>query len=284
MDSWPKISLVVPNYNGGATLGATLRSLVEQDYPALEILVADGGSTDDSVAVIQEYARHLTWWVSAKDRGQSHAINKGFARATGEVVNWLCSDDVLEPGALRIVGRHFAEDADLDVLVGAGRLRYAGSDWQRVKTPHQDMLRLMPCLNPIDQPSCFFRRRTLDRPQPVREDLHFCMDLELWCHFQSCGRKFQCIPEVLASLIHSDANKTTVGGPKIIREWKRVYREYCPERISLVFWQSLLRHPLAKLRRRFPGGRVERGAAAVDMFLQRALGKFYGFDRVHALD
>src|SRR5689334_12013167 len=91
------------------TIGAAVQSLADQNYPNLENFVVDGGSTDDSVEVIKRFEPHLTWWVSEKDRGQSHAINKGFARATGEVVNWLCSDDLLTPGALDVVGRHFAE-------------------------------------------------------------------------------------------------------------------------------------------------------------------------------
>src|SRR5579863_10063148 len=103
----PSISIVVPNYNGGGTLARTLQSLVDQHYDGLEILVVDGGSTDNSIEVIKQYGSHITWWVSEKDRGQSHAINKGFARATGQIVNWLCSDDVLTPNALRVVGEQF---------------------------------------------------------------------------------------------------------------------------------------------------------------------------------
>ena len=81
----PSISVVVPNYNGGATIDATLRSLIDQDYARLEILVVDGGSTDDSLEIVRRHEQHITWWVSEKDRGQSHAINKGFARATGDI-------------------------------------------------------------------------------------------------------------------------------------------------------------------------------------------------------
>src|SRR4051812_2492768 len=99
MASLPSISIVVPNYNSGATLEATLVSLLNQNYPHLEILVIDGGSTDGSIEVIRKYEKQLAYWVSEKDCGQSHAINKGLARCTGDVVNWLCSDDFLESQA-----------------------------------------------------------------------------------------------------------------------------------------------------------------------------------------
>ena len=102
----PVISVVVPNFNGAATLADTLASLVEQDYPHKEILVVDGGSTDASVHIIQRYAEHIAWWVSEKDNGQSSAINKGLARAKGQVVNWLCSDDRLEKGACAPLRKH----------------------------------------------------------------------------------------------------------------------------------------------------------------------------------
>src|SRR3990172_5636730 len=118
MSRLPNISIVVPNYNGGTTLEATLGSLVDQHYSKLEIIVVDGASTDNSVDVIKQYEPYIAWWVSEKDRGQAHGINKGFAKCTGEIVNWLSSDDLLMPGALDIVGRHFAESPHIDVLVG----------------------------------------------------------------------------------------------------------------------------------------------------------------------
>ena len=109
MPTLPTISIVVPNYNGAATLAATLESLVSQGYPSLEVMVMDGGSTDGSREIIRRFERHLAWWTSAPDSGQSAAINMGFRRATGEILNWLCSDDRLLPGGLVVVGRYFAE-------------------------------------------------------------------------------------------------------------------------------------------------------------------------------
>src|SRR3712207_4974435 len=105
----PKISLVTPSYNQAKYLEATLKSVLNQRYPNLEYIVIDGGSNDGSVQIIENYAEELTYWVSEPDRGQTHALNKGFERASGEILAWLCSDDLYEPYTLREVGEIFVQ-------------------------------------------------------------------------------------------------------------------------------------------------------------------------------
>lgn len=124
-----RISIVVPSYQQGRFLAATLDSLLAQKDPDLEILVVDGGSRDESVAVIERYAPHLAWWVSEKDRGQSDAINKGFARATGEWLGWLNSDDLLLPGALATVREHIRAQPEIDWWTGSGHFISAEGQW-----------------------------------------------------------------------------------------------------------------------------------------------------------
>ena len=102
---WPRVSIVTPSYNQGQYLEETIRSVLLQGYPDLEYIIIDGGSTDESVTIIEKYAPWLAYWVSEPDRGQSHAINKGFARATGEIYAWLNSDDYYWPGAIVIAAR-----------------------------------------------------------------------------------------------------------------------------------------------------------------------------------
>jgi hypothetical protein len=97
---WPRISIVTPSWNSGRFLEEAIRSVLNQGYPNLEYIVVDGGSTDNTVSILKRYSEQLAWWVSEKDQGQSHAINKGMSRATGQIVTWLNADDMLAPGAL----------------------------------------------------------------------------------------------------------------------------------------------------------------------------------------
>ncbi|NJL54802.1 glycosyltransferase [bacterium] len=119
-----KISIIIPNYNGEKTLRRTLSSLTKQNYEAIEIIVVDGGSKDSSIDIIKEFDHVIHWWVSEPDSGQSNAINKGFSHCTGDIVNWICSDDVLAPNALEIISQRFLDFPDTDVLVGAGMVQF----------------------------------------------------------------------------------------------------------------------------------------------------------------
>ncbi len=128
---YPKISVITPNYNQGDFIAQTIQSVLSQNYPNLEYIIVDGGSTDDSVAVIQSFENELSYWVSEKDEGMYHAINKGFARATGDIMCWINSDDVLWKGSLDYVATAFKTHKNLHWLQGypsvineAGQLLY----------------------------------------------------------------------------------------------------------------------------------------------------------------
>ena len=123
---WPRITIVTPTYNQGQFIEETIRSILLQNYPNLEYIIMDGGSTDDTVEIIKKYEPWISYWVSEKDKGQSDAINKGSARATGEIFNWINSDDCLTKGALKLVAGRFL-DPDTLSLCGYALVHLEGA-------------------------------------------------------------------------------------------------------------------------------------------------------------
>lgn len=183
--NFPKISIVVPSYNQGRYLEETLRSIIDQQYPALELLVADGGSTDNSVDIIKKYENNISWWVSEKDSGQSDAINKGFSKATGEIINWICSDDKLAPGALFTMAELFNSSPE-GIGVVYGNIDYINEKSEVLKNPFDDVKNRVR--SRIDffkgmafaQPAAFFRRSLLEQAGYLDTGLHYGMDYDLF--------------------------------------------------------------------------------------------------------
>lgn len=220
----PTISIVTPSYNQGGTLERTIRSVLGQQYPRLEYIVIDGGSTDGSTEIIRRYAPQLSYWQSQPDGGQSHAINDGFKRATGEIVSWLCSDDYFTPGALQRVAEEFAK-SNADVVAGACSCVYLSGAREYLWIPKYEDLPLLPLTHVVAQSSCFFRRSLL-RAQAVRLNLHYTMDLELWAYFQSRGVRWRFIEDLLSVADNSGENKSQRRDGYFEREHRLIYQEY----------------------------------------------------------
>jgi glycosyltransferase involved in cell wall biosynthesis len=210
MTRLPRISVVTPSYNQGAFLEGTITSVLSQDYPGLEYFVIDGNSTDDSVAIIKRYADRLTYWISEPDRGQSHAINKGFARASGDILAWLNSDDQLEPGALRAVAEEALRFPDVGVFVGEGQMVNRAGRVVYYKRPGQ--LTFEEICHWLDggdfmQPSCFFRRSAWEVAGPLNETIHIALDLDLWLRMAQVA-KFRGIGRLLSTSLAHERAKT----------------------------------------------------------------------------
>lgn len=176
----PGITLVTPSFRQGAFLEETIRSVLLQGYPSLQYIVIDGGSDDGSVEILKKYAPWLDYWVSEPDRGQSHAINKGLARAEGIWCNWLNSDDCLLPGALNAVASAGASER---VSVVTGQLQFGPALAEplvvRQAAPRDDLEQSL-VHHCICQPATFLRTALLRELGGVDERLHFTMDLALW--------------------------------------------------------------------------------------------------------
>jgi len=179
---WPRISIITPSLNQGLFIEETIRSVLLQGYPDLEYIVIDGGSTDDSVEIIKKYERWLTFWVSERDRGQSHAINKGFSKASGEIYSWLNSDDYLMQNALRNVALAYNSSGEGGAWCG-GCLRVDLNDkvlrksWPNRLEP--EAIADWPKSN-YAQSACFFSKEAWQKCGPLDEDLCYVMDLDLW--------------------------------------------------------------------------------------------------------
>ncbi|MFA7230619.1 MAG: glycosyltransferase family 2 protein [Victivallaceae bacterium] len=188
----PKISVVTLSYNQGQFLEQTIKSVLEQDYPDLEYIIMDGGSTDNSVEIIKRYEQHLTYWQSQPDGGQSAAINAGFQRATGEILCWLNSDDQFTPGTLKTIGRYFYEHPDCEWVAGSIEFRWLSSGKTSIRQAHLNnnwsILNFWVYGHAAGafcpQPSTFWRKELWHRAGGyVREDKPNSMDYELWLRF-----------------------------------------------------------------------------------------------------
>jgi glycosyltransferase involved in cell wall biosynthesis len=212
----PKISVITPSYNQGAYIERTIDSVLSQGYPNLEFIIIDGGSSDNTVDVIKKYERHLTYWISEADRGQSHAINKGAGRATGEYLTWLNSDDWYVNDALSSFIDTFAANPNAGAVVGRGQIVDAAGVVLQDKSPSAEIDFDFLCGwisgDYFMQPSCLLSRSAWAAVGGVREDIHFAMDLDLWLRVTKAGFRFAITDRLLSvSLSHADAKTTALA-------------------------------------------------------------------------
>jgi len=206
--TYPKISIITPSYNQGAYIEATINSFLSQNYPNLEFMVIDGGSTDNSVEVIRKYEDRIDFWRSHPDAGQSAAIIEGFARATGEIIAWINSDDWYEPGTLHRVAEVFAQCKDVVFVYGDYYVvRPDGTKIHKRKVSCDFKVMAYAYLM-IPQPSSFWKKLAYEAVGGLDPDLQYVMDYDLFlkfAKFYAAGR-FVNIKEPLASFrLHQES-------------------------------------------------------------------------------
>jgi glycosyltransferase involved in cell wall biosynthesis len=207
--SWPRITIVTPSFQQGLFIEDTILSVLNQNYPNLEYIIVDGGSTDATVKIIKNYADRLSWWISEPDKGQSDAINKGLEKSTGEIFNWLCSDDMLLPGALHILAKTFM-NTNANIVCGWSRQFSDTKDYGLACTSLYCSLPEMFYKSHICQPATWYKMSVFKRLSPVNVQLHFAMDSELLLQYLfAFGRNYIIeIPSVVTAYRYHDSSKT----------------------------------------------------------------------------
>lgn len=241
MTQLPLVSILTPSYNQGRFLEQTIQSVLAQDYPRLEYLIADGGSTDGSLEIIQRYANRLSWWVSEPDQGQTDAINKGFANANGEIFAWLNSDDTYLPGAVSaaVTCLQTHPEAGL-VYADANLVDELGRIIGRFPSRQTNLKMLLRGSVHIPQQTAFFRASAWKQVAPLDPSFHFAMDYDLWVRLAKMT-PLVYIPGLWANFRLHGAGKSVAMDDRCYPEMIRVYQRERGSGISQLSIRWLLR-------------------------------------------
>ncbi|MBT8195862.1 MAG: glycosyltransferase [Bacteroidia bacterium] len=225
MSQYPRITLITPSYNQGQYIEETIQSVLNQNYPNLQYIIIDGGSTDNTVDIIKKYEDRIDYWVSEKDSGQSSAINKGLKIADGDIVNWLNSDDMLAEKSLFNLANAVKQNPSANIYTG--QTTYLVHN--EISNSHSHtVFENRACtfgFGHINQPSTYYRKQVIDKIGNLDESLNYCMDLDWWLKYLlrydiNTVVKIMDIWSIFR--IHDDS-KTHLSAKKFKEEKEKVY-------------------------------------------------------------
>lgn len=252
-ESLPLVSIVTPSLNQGRYVADAIESVLEQDYPRIEHIVVDAGSSDETVAVLQRY-RHLRW-VSEPDRGQAHAINKGFRLASGSIFGWLNADDLYLPGAVSVAVAALTASECALVHGGWRQIDEDGRTIRDVAVVPFDLRRQLEVANRVAQPGAFFTREAFWAVGGIDESFRYAMDYELWLRLAA---RFSVtrVDRVLAAYRYHPASKTVAESKGFVAETWRASRRHGARLRSRMFLDYYLPHERPWLYRLLLGYRL----------------------------
>jgi glycosyltransferase involved in cell wall biosynthesis len=224
----PKLSIITPSYNQAQYLEKTILSVLQQNYERLEFIIIDGGSSDGSVDIIRQYESQVSYWVSEKDRGQAHALNKGLERATGEIVAYLNSDDLYLQGAFAAVVNHFRDHPEWEWLCGDTLMFGEGEEEVLISADvPRSAAHALSWAYTAPQPGMFWKRGLLS--EGFDERWRYCFDHELYVRLLLAGYKCEHLPVTLAAYRLHPTSKTVAEGDLFDREFDQIAHMYEPQ-------------------------------------------------------
>jgi glycosyltransferase involved in cell wall biosynthesis len=221
---WPCISVVTPSYNQGQFIEETIRSVLLQNYPNIECIIIDGGSTDNTLEIIERYQQYITYWVSEPDNGQSDALNKGFRKATGQLIGWQNSDDFYHPDAFSKAAETFLVAPNIDLIYGCtDNINAEGEFIRKYPVSAFDICEMIPYLNMCNQ-SMFFSNKIFQENNFIDESFHHAMDLEFLIRIALKGYEFHFHSDIIGYYRVHDNSKGSVQNDVSLKDSLRIYR------------------------------------------------------------
>ena len=243
----PLVSIITPSFNQARYIESTIQSVLAQDYPRMEYLVVDGGSRDGTVDILKKYASKLTWWVSEKDKGQTDAINKGFAHASGDILAWINSDDIYEPGAISAAVRYLQEHPKVGMVYGdCNFINVAGYVIGRFGSAQTNYRLLRQGYVHIPQQTMFFRSDLWKQVGPLDPSFYFAMDYDLWTRI-AARSQIKYVPQTWANFRLHTSGKTILADDRCWPEMIRVHYRDGGSFFSTIVAKYYLRKLIAPL-------------------------------------
>lgn len=252
---WPRISIVTPSLNQGQFIEETIQSVLGQNYPNLEYIVMDGGSSDNSVDIIRKYKDHLTYWESRSDCGQAHAINRGFSIAKGQIFGWLNSDDMYLPATLLYVAEQFQSLLRCFEGILFGNCIHLNETENLVWGSQVHIHHSSSDIELVDyliQPSSFWTRTIWERVGSLSTEMRYGFDWDWFIRAKRKGVRFEACKRYLSVYRIHPRHKTATGGGDRLKEISDIYRKYHGENLAHTYdWLCKHNHRIKQIRRWF---------------------------------